>query len=279
MSSSLLRRVAIVTALVLIILQAFVEAQATQSSGVYSKITAIYDIIDVLEQSSPNGRTWSSTSTSKGLETTYGRVSTVRLLTTTNDQGQPQTFSEATTELKPYSATGAVASDHGCAGAICTESTTSTTRTAWRPSGYVSPVPSTAYMSPTSSATLSATSVMKIFFGATSASLVLIVGVFLVASRRRRRIIPVQTTKRKPHSSGPRVSGTTSEIAAAHAKPELHTTEKALYEIDGRQALPEADGVERLADGEFEDKHATGVAREREGRGELPEGQSNAGAR
>jgi len=84
----------------------------------------------------------------------------------------------------------------------------------------------------------------------------------------RRRIRQMTST----HSSVVKASATTSKQTAAYAKPKLHATERALYEMDARQALPEADGVEKLADGELEDKEASGVARERMDWGELPTG-------
>ena len=90
MPFSLLRQVASVTALVLTLLQAFVEAQ-TNDSDTYSKITVTYDVVFAQEYTSPDGRLWTSSSTSKNTpEITYGRIPTMRLLTTTNEQGQPQ---------------------------------------------------------------------------------------------------------------------------------------------------------------------------------------------
>lgn len=274
MPFSLLRQVASVTALVLTLLQAFVEAQ-TNDSETYSKITVTYDVIFAQEYTSPDVRLWTSSSTSKNTpEITYGRISTIRLLTTTNEQGQPQTLAEVTTDFKPNLVTGAVATGSRCAEAICTQTTMSTVRTIgtpWSTSVYAEPAPSTDH----ASHTLSGTSVMRIFFGAISAFLALLVGVFLVSSWRRRRNIPIPTKPITTHGSVAKTSAA-SEVAAAYAKPELHATERALYEMDSRHALPEADGVGRLADGELEDKQAAGVAREREGRGELPEGKSNA---
>ena len=267
-----------VTALVLL-LQAFAGAQTTQSSDYYSRITVTYDAVNVQEYSSPGGRLHTSTSTyKKAPEITYDRISTIRVLTTTNDQGQPQTLTEVTTELKPASITGAMATGIGCDGAVCTQTTMSTVRTTgspWKPNGPVSATSAspTAYGPPN----LYPDAVMRIFFGVISAFLALLIGGFLVSSWRRRRKTPVQTTA-PSHGSGNKASAPPSETARAlYLKPELHATERALYEMDGRHALPEAEGGERLA-GELEDKQAASVAREREGRGELPEGKSNVGS-
>lgn len=269
-----------VTALVLLLLlQALAEAQTTQSSDHYSRNTVTYDVVNVQEYTSPGGRLYTSTSTyKKAPEITYRRISTIRVLTTTNDQGQPQTLAEVTTEFEPASMTGAVATGTGCDGATCTQTTLSTIRTIgspWKSSGYVSPPSAspTAYGPPN----LYPDAVMRIFFGVISAFLALLIGGFLFSSWRRRRKTPFQATARN-HGSENKASAPPSETARAlYLKPELHGAERALYEMDGRHALPEADGGAKLA-GELEDKQAASVARDRERRKELPEEKSNVGS-
>jgi len=103
-----------------------------------------------------------------------------------------------------------------------------------------------------------------------SGFLALLIGVFLVSTwRRRRKIRQTVTTPKSVVGE----SATQSLEAAPYEKPELHATERALFELDGKACVPAADRVEELADGELEDRHASSIARERDGRSELPEGR------
>lgn len=262
---SLPGRMTSVTALIFILLQALIEAQTNQSSGIYARSQSSlgYDSNASKSPTSTDVKVWTSSSTSQTPESTYPYKSTVRLLTTTNNEGQTQILAEITW-IDP-AASGLVDAPcvEPCVEPYSPDTTMSPTATQ-RPSGYVDPTSSTDHAAPR----LIDTSLMRISIGAISGFLALVVGVFLVSTwRRRRKIRQMKST----YGSVVETSADRSKKLSSYEKPELHATERALYEMDGADAMREADGIEKMADGELEDKHASSIAREREGRSELPE--------
>lgn len=230
----------------------FFNAQASQTLEAFPEITSIADEVHMLFSTESDGGLWSSFSTT--WQTLY--VKTVRVFTTTGDEGQTQILAEVTVYSKGdapmQSATGSVASSAQLSAQPSAQATASATDSSMESSPA------------TSNPTLSIPAVAGISLDATSTFLVLIGALFLIWRWRR------QDTK-TASSHGQMVDLKLTAVSAPvglSAKPELHATERALYEMDGKDPAFEADGTKIL--GELEDKQSTAVAREMEGRRELP---------
>lgn len=193
---------------------------------------------EVLTTTNAQGSTFLTTYTSGG-----GRMSSVKLITTTDAEGRPQTLASVTL-VDPTQVV--VSASGGSTLGSATSSATTSSASATTPSPG-----------------LSTAAAVGIAIGATLAVVGLAVGAYLLWRRRRKRAGQSLTRSETERE-------TQQEKVDPYVKAEMHATDRALYELDGRGEVPEADGVGRLADGELEDEHASGVAREREGRNELP---------
>lgn len=238
--------------LLFVLLTTFVAAQSTQPNEGFTEIVETYTNVLPRSSTSPDGREYEGMATIVRTITMYGRRSTVRLLTQTDDQGQTRIYAEVTT----YSS-----------GGETTTSISEVGRTSTTIAG-----PTAEHSDPTikgsPSSTLSIAAVAGISVGATSVVVAMAVGAYLVW--RRRRGIKNMPATIKTHEEK-------LEQSTVYPKVELHATERALYEMDGQDVVPRIDGAERMASGELEDSHSSGVAREREGRSELQVGERRNG--
>ncbi|KAF3032158.1 hypothetical protein E8E12_001500 [Didymella heteroderae] len=209
----------LVRALILIYLGTFVDAQTTQ----LSESSPVPDVSLAIGHQSfstaPDGSVWSTISVSYQ----YGHKSTVRHFTTTNEEGQTQILADVTIYWEDEDATRSTS-----------EETRATHFTSIVPS-MTGPDSTTTVAPETSPEGLPIAAVAGISVGATSAALVVAVGIYSLL-RQRRRAGKVRETAE--------VQETRLQRSTVYVKAELHATERAMYELDGKDALPEL-GSER----------------------------------
>ena len=183
---------------------ALINAQSSRTMEIFREVTTIEDSVGLLFSTQPDGSLWSSFSTT--WHTVYFR--TVRIFTTTGEQGQTQILAEVTRYSKGDASVQSATTSCSSSCIVPGPSVPLSAQFSAQASATADPTDASTEPSAVVSTTmLSIPAIAGVSLGATSAFLAVIIGLFLMWRQHRRN-------KKTASSRGSVVDSRSSAVSA-----------------------------------------------------------------